>query len=137
MYTYAHGCFISCFLPRKCTAHCSLHIFPQDKNKSPYPPTTRIICRHSSWPQSDSPLEHWAAPAPTYFGTGMNNGDLHGKARLTHKTHCFIEEEEEKKLLFSDIFIKFSMTRGVHFNRYTTLEEVCSRCSLVFTVAIY
>lgn len=38
---------------------------------------------------------------PHILGLEMNNGDsFHGKARLTHKTHGFIEEEEEKKKNF-------------------------------------
>ena len=50
------------------TAHYTSSL--QDKNKSPYPPTTRIICRHLHGLSQTHPWSNWAAPAPTYFGTG-------------------------------------------------------------------
>ena len=103
------------FPPKKMSSYTLLttHLPPQDKHKSPSP-TTHVICRHLHGLSQTHPLSNWAALAPTFWAWKWTMGspflvkpDWHIKLTVSHK-------KKKKKLLFSDIFITFSMTRGVH-----------------------
>ena len=120
MYTYAHTCFISCFLPRKCTlTHCSLHIFPPG-TKTNLLSLLQLVSFVGTFMASVrlTPGATEQLQIPHILGLEMNNGEsFHGKARLTHKTHDFILKKKKTTTF---------VLRSVQFSRSVVSDSATS-----------